>query len=109
MDEALTLLAEHDGDAKLLAGGHSLLPLMKLRARDADPPHRYARLKELSYVKKRTGTWPSVPSPGTTTSPRAPSPTPARSLLAHVAGQIGDPQVRHRGTIGGSIAHGDPA
>ncbi|MGA7836191.1 MAG: xanthine dehydrogenase family protein subunit M [Acidimicrobiales bacterium] len=109
VDEALTLLAEHDGDAKLLAGGHSLLPLMKLRLATPTLLIDIARLKELSYVREEDGhvaIGALTRHHDVATSPVA---NAHAELLAHVAGQIGDPQVRHRGTIGGSIAHGDPA
>jgi carbon-monoxide dehydrogenase medium subunit len=109
VDEAVSLLVEHGDDAKLLAGGHSLLPLMKLRL--AAPPVLIdiGRLGDLSYVREQ-GDRLAI---GALTRHRdleinailhrhAP-------LLARVAGQVGDPQVRHRGTIGGSVAHGDPA
>jgi carbon-monoxide dehydrogenase medium subunit len=109
VDEAIGLLSEHGDDAKLLAGGHSLLPLMKLRLAQPATLVDIGGLHELSYVKEEKG----YVCVGALTRhhdlamslvARASAP-----VLAHVAGQIGDPQVRHRGTIGGSIAHGDPA
>jgi carbon-monoxide dehydrogenase medium subunit len=109
VNEALTLLAKHDGDAKLLAGGHSLLPLMKLRLATPTLLIDIGRLKELSYVREENGhvaIGALTRHHDVATSPVAHA---HAELLAHVAGQIGDPQVRHRGTIGGSIAHGDPA
>ncbi len=109
VSEALTLLAEHDGDAKLLAGGHSLLPLMKLRLATPTLLIDIGRLSELSYVRLEN----EHVAIGALTRHHDIAASPvARAhagLLAHVAGQIGDPQVRHRGTIGGSIAHGDSA
>ena len=109
VDEALAALAQHGEDAKLLAGGHSLLPLMKLRL--AMPAVRVdiGRIPDLSYVRGEGG---EVRIGALTrhhdlaTSDLAREQVP---LLAQVAGQIGDPQVRHRGTVGGSVAHGDPA
>jgi aerobic carbon-monoxide dehydrogenase medium subunit len=109
VDEALALLAEHGDDAKLLAGGHSLLPLMKLRLALPEVLIDIGRIDELSFV---AGDGDTVRIGALTrhhdlaTSALAGEQVP---LLAHVAGQIGDPQVRHRGTIGGSLAHGDPA
>jgi carbon-monoxide dehydrogenase medium subunit len=109
VDEAIELLAEHGDDAKLLAGGHSLLPLMKMRLAQPALLVDIGPLRELSYVKDEDG---HVAIGALTrhhdlaTNPAALKSVP---VLAHVAGQIGDPQVRHRGTIGGSIAHGDPA
>jgi carbon-monoxide dehydrogenase medium subunit len=109
VDEAIGLLGEHGDDAKLLAGGHSLLPLMKLRLAQPATLVDIGGLHELSYVKEEMG----YVCVGALTrhhdlamSLVAHASAP---VLAHVAGQIGDPQVRHRGTIGGSIAHGDPA
>ncbi|HVA69996.1 MAG TPA: xanthine dehydrogenase family protein subunit M [Acidimicrobiales bacterium] len=109
VDEAIGLLSEHGDDAKLLAGGHSLLPLMKLRLAQPAMLVDIGRLSELSYVKDEK----EYVSVGALTRHHdiATSPVALKSapVLAHVAGQIGDPQVRHRGTIGGSISHGDPA
>lgn len=109
VDEAIGLLSEHGDDAKLLAGGHSLLPLMKLRLAQPAMLIDIGRLSELSYVKEEK----EYVCVGALTRHHdiATSPVALKSapVLAHVAGQVGDPQVRHRGTIGGSIAHGDPA
>ncbi|MGE3620266.1 MAG: xanthine dehydrogenase family protein subunit M [Acidimicrobiia bacterium] len=109
VDEAVALLAEHGEDAKLLAGGHSLLPLMKLRLATPAVLVDVGRLSELSYVRDR-GDHLAV---GALTRHRDLQVDPLLAahapLLAHVAGQVGDPQVRHRGTIGGSVAHADPA
>ncbi|MGC9961681.1 MAG: xanthine dehydrogenase family protein subunit M [Acidimicrobiales bacterium] len=109
LEHALDLLNEHGDAAKLLAGGHSLLPLMKLRLATPEVLVDLGRLKELSYVRDG-GDHLSI---GALTShhdiSRSPLVDAELPVLAHVAGQIGDPQVRHRGTIGGSIAHGDPA
>ena len=109
LDEALKLLSEGGEDAKLLAGGHSLLPLMKLRLAAPSVLIDIGRLRDLSYIRD-DGDRIAV---GALTRHRdieidATLKTHA-PLLAHVAGQVGDPQVRHRGTIGGSVAHGDPA
>lgn len=108
-EEALSLLAEHGEDAKLLAGGHSLLPLMKLRLASPSVLIDIGRIADLSYVRD-TGSTVSI---GALTrhydvehSELLKEQVP---LLAEVASLVGDPQVRHRGTIGGSLAHGDPA
>jgi carbon-monoxide dehydrogenase medium subunit len=109
VDEAIGLLSEHGDDAKLLAGGHSLLPLMKLRLAQPAMLVDIGRLSELSYVKEEkeyVAVGALTRHHDIATSPVALVNAP---VLAHVAGQIGDPQVRHRGTIGGSISHGDPA
>ncbi len=108
-DEAIGLLREHGDDAKLLAGGHSLLPLMKLRLAQPALLVDIGPLNELSYVaeeKDYLAVGALTRHHDIASSPVVLSSVP---LLAHVAGQIGDPQVRHRGTIGGSICHGDPA
>jgi carbon-monoxide dehydrogenase medium subunit len=109
VDEAIDLLAAHGDDAKLLAGGHSLLPLMKLRLAQPTVLVDIGRIGDLSYVEDGGGT---VRIGALTRHHDVASSDLVREqvpLLAEVAGQIGDPQVRHRGTIGGSIAHGDPA
>jgi len=107
--EALALLADHGDDAKLLAGGHSLLPLMKLRMAAPAVLVDVGPVGELSYVRRadgqvQIGALTRHHDVGTSDLLREHVP-----LLAEVAGQIGDPQVRHRGTIGGATAHGDPA
>jgi aerobic carbon-monoxide dehydrogenase medium subunit len=109
VDAALALLAEHGDEAKLLAGGHSLLPLMKLRLATPAVLIDVGRLQELSYVRDAgdhiaVGALTRHHDVEHSELLRAEVP-----LLAHTAGQVGDPQVRHRGTIGGSLAHGDPA
>lgn len=109
VDEAIDLLASNGDDAKLLAGGHSLLPLMKLRLAQPTVLVDIGRIGDLSYVEDGGGT---VRIGALTRHHDVASSDLVREqapLLAEVAGQIGDPQVRHRGTIGGSIAHGDPA
>jgi carbon-monoxide dehydrogenase medium subunit len=109
VDEAVGLLTEHGDDAKLLAGGHSLLPLMKLRLAQPTVLVDIGRIDDLSYIQEdsgvvRIGALCRHHDVATSELVREQAP-----LLAEVAAQIGDPQVRHRGTIGGSIAHGDPA
>ncbi|MGH9114595.1 MAG: FAD binding domain-containing protein, partial [Acidimicrobiales bacterium] len=108
-DEAIGLLSEHGDDAKILAGGHSLLPLMRLRLAAPALLVDIGRLSDLSYVRDEgdrvaIGALTRHRDLETSSVLKAHAP-----ILAHVAGQVGDPQVRHRGTIGGSIAHGDPA
>jgi len=108
-DEAIALLDQYGDDAKRLAGGHSLLPLMKLRLASPAVLIDIGRLRELSYVRDAgdhiaIGALTRHRDVETSVLLRAEVP-----LLAHAASQVGDPQVRHRGTIGGSIAHGDPA
>jgi carbon-monoxide dehydrogenase medium subunit len=107
LKEALTLLA--GGNAKVLAGGMSLVPLMKLRL--AVPEHvvDLGRISELSYIREGKG---SIRIGATTTHHQIESSPLLRNqcpLLAEVAGHIGDVQVRNVGTLGGAIAHSDPA
>lgn len=108
VDHALQLLGS-DVDAKLLAGGHSLVPALKLRIARPSKLVDIGRLSDLSYVRDDGGRL----AIGALTRHKA---VRDDSLLrehcpivATTAGMIGDPQVRHRGTIGGSLAHGDPA
>jgi carbon-monoxide dehydrogenase medium subunit len=109
VDEALDLITEHGDEAKFLAGGHSLVPLMKLRLAVPEVLVDIGRLGELRYIRD-DGSHIAV---GALTSHHelAQSSLLAAELplLAHAAGRVGDPQVRHRGTIGGSLAHADPA
>jgi aerobic carbon-monoxide dehydrogenase medium subunit len=109
VEEAIAALTENGEDAKLIAGGHSLLPLMKLRLAAPSMLIDIGRIGDLSYVRGegdevRIGALTRHHDAATSDLLREQVP-----LLAHVAGQIGDPQVRHRGTVGGSVAHGDPA
>jgi carbon-monoxide dehydrogenase medium subunit len=108
-DEALALLAEHGDEAKLLAGGHSLLPLMKLRLAQPARLIDIGGVTDMSYITDR-GDHVAI---GALTRHRDVERSALLAehlpLLAHVAGEVGDPQVRNRGTIGGSLAHGDPA
>ena len=108
-DEALAVLVEHGDDAKILAGGMSLLPLMKLRLVNPAVLVDVGGLGDLAHVTDMG----SEIAIGALTRHRD---LQTNGLLARecpvlpgVAAQVGDPQVRHRGTIGGSVAHGDPA
>jgi len=107
--EALELAAQGGEDAKFLAGGHSLLPLMKLRLAVPEIVVDIGRLAELRYIRD-DGAQITL---GALTShdeiARSARLAAQLPLLAYAAGQVGDPQVRHRGTIGGSLAHADPA
>ncbi len=108
-EEALGLVAEYGEDAKFLAGGHSLLPLMKLRLAAPEVIIDLGGIGDLSYISDQ-GSHVAI---GALTRhhdvEHSELLADAVPLLAHVAGQVGDPQIRHRGTIGGSIAHADPA
>jgi aerobic carbon-monoxide dehydrogenase medium subunit len=107
VDEALELLGRDD--AKLLAGGHSLLPLMKLRLAQPALLVDIGRIEELAYVRdagEQLAIGALTRHHDVANDPLVQEHCP---ILSHAAGLIGDPQVRHRGTIGGSVAHGDPA
>ena len=107
--EAISLISEYGEDAKFLAGGHSLLPLMKLRLASPAVLIDIARITDLSYIKD-AGDHIAI---GALTRHHDVEYSSVLKehvpLLAHAAGFVGDPQIRHRGTIGGSIAHADPA
>ena len=108
-EEAIALITEHGEDAKFLAGGHSLLPLMKLRLAQPSVLVDIGRVNDLSYIRD-AGDHIAIGAltrhMDVETSDLLHQHVP---LLAHAAGHVGDPQVRHRGTIGGSIAHADSA
>lgn len=109
VDGALALLAEHGEDAKVLAGGHSLLPVMKLRLAAPELVIDIGKLAELRYIRVE-GDEVAIGA-GTRHHDLEVSAEIAAEvpLLGAVARTVGDPQVRHRGTIGGSLAHADPA
>ena len=106
--EALTLLKQHGENAKILAGGHSLIPTMKLRLANPGTLIDIGGISELKYINDK-GDYLAIGA-GTThlmveTSSLVQQKAPA---LSQAAGQIGDVQVRNRGTIGGVLAHSDP-
>jgi carbon-monoxide dehydrogenase medium subunit len=108
-EHAVSLLAAHGDEAKLLAGGHSLLPMVKLRLATPSLLIDVARLSDLRYIRVdgddlALGALTRHADLAGSEVVRGTLP-----LLGHVAGLIGDPQIRHRGTIGGSLAHADPA
>ena len=107
--EAIALVGEYGEDAKFLAGGHSLLPLMKLRLAQPAMLIDIARITDLSYIRD-AGDHIAI---GAMTRHHDVEHSPIVKehlpLLAFAATHVGDPQVRHRGTIGGSIAHSDSA
>ncbi len=109
VEEAVGLLTRHKDDAKLLAGGHSLIPMMKLRL--AQPKHLVdiGRVKTLSGIREEGGHFVI----GALTTHYAVESSAAIKqkcpMLSEAAAMIGDPQVRNYGTIGGSVAHADPA
>jgi carbon-monoxide dehydrogenase medium subunit len=108
-EEAISLIAQHGDEAKFIAGGHSLLPMMKLRLAQPSVLIDIGRLSDLSYIRDagdHIAIGAMTRHMDVETSDVLKEHVP---LLAHAAGHVGDPQVRHRGTIGGSIAHADPA
>jgi aerobic carbon-monoxide dehydrogenase medium subunit len=111
-DDAATALAqldEHGDEAKLLAGGQSLLPLMKLRLAVPSVVVDVSRAADLAYVRDEGDT---IAIGALTRHAQVASDDLLRNavpMLAHAAGLVGDPQVRHRGTIGGSVSHADPS
>ncbi|MEA2419390.1 MAG: aerobic carbon-monoxide dehydrogenase medium subunit [Thermoleophilaceae bacterium] len=109
VDEAVGALTEHGDDAKLLAGGHSLLPLMKLRLATPSVLVDVGRVTELSYIREEGDELAIGALTRHCELERSDLVKREVPVLAHVAGEVGDPQVRHRGTLGGTLAHGDPA
>ena len=108
-DHAVSLLGQHGEDAKLLAGGHSLLPLMRVRLAAPSVLIDIGRIGDLNYVRDGGD---HVAIGALTTHEEAHFSELLRRecpIAAHTAGEVGDPQVRHRGTVGGSVAHADPA
>ena len=107
--EAIQLIGQYGDEAKFLAGGHSLVPAMKLRLAQPTVLVDIGRVSDLSYI--RDGGDHIAIGALTRHMDVEKSPVLAEHvpLLAHAAGHVGDPQVRHRGTIGGSLAHADPA
>jgi carbon-monoxide dehydrogenase medium subunit len=108
LEEALNLLAQTE-DAKILAGGHSLIPAMKLRLTQPPLLVDIARIKDLAYIREEDG---QIRIGAATTHYQIESSVLLKNicpLLPECASHIGDVQVRNRGTIGGSVAHADPA
>jgi carbon-monoxide dehydrogenase medium subunit len=108
-EEALSLVAEYGDEAKFLAGGHSLLPLMKLRLAQPEVLVDLGRIRELSYIRAESDHIAIGALTRYHELQHSDLLAEELPLLAHASGYVGDPQVRHRGTIGGSIAHGDAA
>ena len=109
VDEALSLLAQHDGNAKVLSGGHSLIPALKLRLNQPAALVDIARIADLRYIRL-DGQQIAIGA-ASTHKDIATSALLAEhiSMMPQAAVLIGDPHVRNVGTIGGSIAHADPA
>lgn len=109
VSEAARLLAEHGDEAKLLAGGHSLIPLMKLRLSEPSVLIDLGKIEGMSYIREADGgltigamtTYAALQSSDLVQS--------SAPVLADAAAQVADQQVRNLGTLGGSLAHADPA
>jgi carbon-monoxide dehydrogenase medium subunit len=109
VDEALEWMDELGDEAKFLAGGHSLVPLMKLRLAAPEVLVDVSRLAELSFIRVKDGSLRVGALTRHAELAVSPVVADALPLLGHAASRVGDAQVRHRGTLGGSLAHGDPA
>jgi len=105
LEEAIAALADGGEDAKLLAGGHSLIPLMKLRMAVPTLLVDLRKVPAMSGVQRENGSWRI----GAMTPHVTLQDSPELGAASKVARTIADQQVRNRGTIGGSLAHGDPA
>jgi aerobic carbon-monoxide dehydrogenase medium subunit len=109
LDEAIKLLSESGGDAKIIAGGHSLLPAMKLRLAQPATLIDLRKIPGLNEIKV-DGNGVTIGAMVTHAQvAKSPEVQRALPLLAHCESVVGDLQVRNRGTIGGSLAHSDPA
>lgn len=108
IDEALSLLTKFEG-SKLLAGGHSLIPLMKLRIASPEVIVDINGIKELSHIREEGGEVRIGALTRLSEVQFSPLLMKDCPMLPETAGLIADPQVRNRGTVGGNLAHGDPA
>ncbi len=110
IDDAIARLQQSNGEGKLLAGGHSLIPLMKLRLSEPGVLVDIARIDGLAGIRQKDGG--AIEIGATTTHHDVETSAILKSqapVVAEAASEIGDPQVRNRGTLGGSMAHADPA
>ncbi len=105
LEDAIRALADGGEDAKALAGGHSLIPLMRLRLAAPSLLVDLRKIPGLHGVQRQNGDWRI----GAMTPHADLEHTPELGIVSRAAATIADPQVRNRGTIGGSLAHGDPA
>lgn len=109
IDDALAKLRAANGEAKLIAGGHSLIPVMKFRLSQPTTLIDIAHIRELSGIRRKGGKLEigaGTVHHAVATSAMLQQDCP---MLAEAAASIGDPQVRNRGTLGGSLAHADPS
>ncbi len=108
-EHAISLLAEHGDEAKLLAGGHSLIPMMRFRLAAPGVLVDVGRLDDLRYIRRSNGTVAIGALTRHSDLEHSAELVQACPMLSSVAALVGDPAVRHRGTLGGTIAHADPA
>ena len=109
VSEAVQLLARHGESAKLLAGGHSLVPLMKMRLAQPEVLIDLGKIEAMAYIREQ-GDGLAIGAMTTQTQLETSDLVKSRApMLAEAAGMVADPQVRNVGTIGGSLAHADPA
>ncbi|MGE0599041.1 MAG: xanthine dehydrogenase family protein subunit M [Dehalococcoidia bacterium] len=109
LDEAISLIQASNGEGKFLAGGHSLIPLMKLRLSEPGLLVDISRIDQLKGISEKDG---KIQIGAATTHADVAASDLIKRLcpvVSECAGEIGDPQVRNRGTLGGSLAHSDPA
>ena len=109
LEEAVQLLQQADGDAKILAGGHSLLPMLKLRLSQPALLVDIQHIPGLVGIEEADGGLRIGAMTTQTAIMDSPVVQRVAPLLAETAAHVGDQQVRNRGTIGGTLAHGDPA
>jgi len=108
-EHAIQLLGEYGDEAKLLAGGHSLIPMMKFRLAAPTQLIDVGRINDLSYIRQDNGHVTIGAMTKHAELEASDVIASAAPLLGHVAALVGDPSVRHRGTLGGTLAHSDPA
>ena len=108
-EEAISLIGQHGEDAKFIAGGHSLLPIMKLRLAAPTVVIDLGRVDDLKYVRDAGDHLAIGAMTRISDIERDATVQQQCGLLAYTASLVGDPAVRHRGTVGGTISHGDAA
>ncbi len=108
-EHAIQLLGEYGDEAKLLAGGHSLIPMMKFRLATPTQLIDVGRIDDLSYIRRENGHVAIGAMTKHVQLETSDVLAVACPMLSHVASLVGDPSVRHRGTLGGTLAHSDPA
>lgn len=108
LDECLALLAEHGEDAKLLAGGQSLVPLMNLRMAVPEVLVDLNPVTELACIEARDGTLAIGAMTRYADVEASPAVARALPMLVHATAEVGYPAIRNRGTVGGALAHADP-